>query len=347
MFEIDAQRQFGTWLREVREQRGLRRPPVSMAMGYSNISHGCSMLAAWERGDSHPPDQFHPPLRAMLQISAETWEARLAVLEQQRRRAELFTAATSAAVTQLGEDLASHCDLLLAHRAQIAAAPHWRDITLPTLRFELLYVGSLSVVHLGDLLEGWASGALQMEDQKGQAVWLLSGAGSPLSGAYSAYGVDRHSRDCVRFRSNLKGSFTRAMVAFKDVAHGVEHGPSSWNLSQLLSHLGVPLAPSIISTQDGAVGQYDFATATLTWHDSQARFPQLLDGTADTPAATTPHAASTTSTAQPWRRAPGQLIDPQGHPRIYWSRALPEPVQDWLVHQLMSPSSTSPTQSLP
>ena len=115
MFEHDAQRQFGAWLREVREQRGLRRPPVSMAMGYSNISRGCSMLAAWERGDSHPPDRFHPPLRTVLQISAETWEAKLAAREQRRRQAEPFTAASHAVMTQLRADLASHCDLLLFH----------------------------------------------------------------------------------------------------------------------------------------------------------------------------------------------------------------------------------------
>ena len=172
-------------------------------------------------------------------------------------------------------------------------------------------------------------------------------SGSPLSGTYSAYGFYRHSRDCARFRNTLEGSFTGAVVAFKRVVLETQHGPSSWNLSQLLSHLGVPLAPSIISTQDGAVGQYDFATATLTFHGSQTRFPQLLDGAADILSAKAPPAASTSAPAKPWRRALGQLIDPQGYPRIHWSRALPEPVQDWLVHQLMSPSSTPPTQSQP
>ena len=330
MFEHDAQRQFGEWLRGVREQRGLRRPEVARALGYTNISKGCSRLAGWERGDAHPDHHFHSPLRTVLQVPQEEWASRLAEREQQRRHADPFKASTHDQLTQVRQDLARHCDLLLEHHSAIAATPHWRDIQLPGLHFGIMYVGGITTVYLGDLLDAWAAGALQVLDHEGQLIWLLSGGASPLSGSHSVHGFFRHNRECTDFKSGFRGTIAGPLSDIIRRTRATDHGHSSWNLSQLLSHLGVPLAPSTLSGSNGVLGQYDFTTATLSWRGTLERFPLL---SAKPPS--TPSSKPMKASPDKWSRLPGYLRDPLGYPQVRWSRSLPSPVQDWLVQSMM------------
>lgn len=330
MLEHDAQRQFGAWLRSVREQLGLRRPEVAQALGYTNISKGCSRLAGWERGDAHPDHHFHAPLRTVLQISTEEWDSRLEDREEQRRHADPFTASTRDQLTQLRQDLAHHCDLLLEHHPRIAATPHWRDIQLPGLHFGMMYIGGITTVYLGDLLASWEAGALQVSDHDGQVIWLLSGGASPLSGSHSVHGFFRQSRKCADFKNTFRGAIAGPLSDIIRRTRAADHSPSPWNLSQLLAHLGVPLAPAVLSSSAGTVGQYDFSAATLHWQGAQVVFPQLHTASPVPPEEPAPAAAET------WDRQPGCLRDPLGYPQVRWSRALPSPVLDWLILQLMN-----------
>lgn len=335
MLEHDAQRAFGAWLRGVREQRGLRRAPVAEALGYTNISKGCSRLAGWERGDAHPAQHFHAPLRAALQITQAEWDAQLAAREKLRRHADPFTQSSRDHLKQTQQDLASHCDLLLAQLPEIAATPYWRDIHLPGLSFGLMYLGGITAVHLGELLEGWEAGTLQVEDRDGQSVWLLSGGASPLSGSHTVRGFHRHTRSCAVFQGTFRGTIAAPLADIIRRGRAAEHGASPWNLPQLLAQLGVPIAPATISTSTQTLGQYDFATATLHWRGTPVRFPLLrADATAvvDWDAPTPPEQITTASGT--WDLQRGHLRDPLGYPQVLWSRSLPPLVQAWLAHRL-------------
>ena len=336
MFEHHAQRQFGAWLRGVREQRGLRRPPVAQALGYTNLSKGCSRLAGWERGDAHPDPQFHAPLRAVLQITKDEWDAQLAAREELRRRGDPFTQSSRENQAQVYADLAQHCDLLLNHLPEIAATPYWRDIHLPGLSFGLMYLGGLTSVHLGELLAAWEAGTLQVADRDGRAIWLLSGGASPLSGSHSVRGFYRQDRSCAVFKNSFRGSIAAPLSDIIRRGKAAEHGASPWNLSQLLAQLGVPVAPAVISTATDTVARYDFSTATLHWQDTAAvRFP-LLRADADTAidwdvAAPLERVETSSGT---WSLEHGHLRDPLGYPQVRWSPSLPPLVQAWLAHRL-------------
>jgi len=349
MLEHDAQRAFGAWLRGVREQRGLRRPPVAKALGYTNISKGCSRLAGWERGDAHPAHHFHAPLRAILQITQAEWDAQLAAREKLRRHADPFTQSDRDQQQQVYQDLARHCDLLLAHLPEIAATQRWRDIHLPGLSFGLVYLGGITTVHLGELLAAWEAGTLQVADRDGQSVWLLSGGASPLSGSHTVRGFFRHNRSCAVFKGTFRGSIAAPLADIIRRGRAAEHGASPWNLPQLLAQLGASIAPAILSTPTQTLGRYDFATATLHWRGTQVRFPLLrADATAavdwDAPAPV----EQLETTSGTWSLRSGHLRDPQGYPQVLWSRALPPLVQSWIVHRLTDePLSPAPRPGSP
>ena len=350
MFEREAQKQFGAWLRHIRELRGLRRPQVAAALGYTNISKGCSRLAGWERGDAHPDTHFHAPLQAVLQVTPDEWRDRLSERDRQSQHAEPFKRAMQTHHQQVRQDLACHSDLLLASLSEIAAVPHWRDIHLPGLHFGIMYVGGIQVVHLGDLLSSWAAGSLQLEDHSGQAVWLFSGGASPLSGRHSVGGFYRNTRECDVFTSGLRGSMGRVFVDIIRRSRTAQHDRSPWNLAQLLAQLGVPVEPAILSSHAGAVGRYDFATATLHWRGEAVRFPLLRADAAssrgwealrDTPVPPW----EVKSADGIWTLQLGHLRDPQGYPQVRWSRPIPPLVQVWLAHHLTDAPLPRPGRS--
>jgi transcriptional regulator with XRE-family HTH domain len=366
MYIEKAKIDFGKWLCEEREAKGLRRSKLAAALGYRNINKGCRRIMAWEKGDSEPDTSQCEVLQSFLGIPQAIWETKVAERERVKEKGKDYIGADWSIRKQTESHLATYTGLLLKNEERIATAASWRHIHLHGLKLGLLYIGGSTCIHLGSLLGAWKERKFHGDTEKGE-FWLLGGFCSPLSGMHSVRGFYRSTGETKTLKYLFK-SAPSIIGPLVSIFRKGSMGSSGWSLPQLLAQLKVPVAPAEIHYEGELIGHYDFHKAELKLEDDNIRFPLRLE---DTHRPETPDIHSeekwgppthkgrvvignlltgsfgawegeqwTVSTEEGrWSLCPGHAVRPNGMPAIRWTADIPPLVQCWLVRHLSGQNS--------
>ena len=238
-----------TRLQHIFEAQQISVSKMAQAIGYKNINKGCRRIYTWLRKSEIPNTPEGERLLNLLPITRTTLNEinsthRQVVQSMQVYRQNFFA-------HQL---LRQHYDLLINNVDQIVRRKPWFQVHLPYTGV-FMYYATVPSIRLGQLLQAWVDGRMQLDDFMAVRV-----VGSPLSGSHRAQGFYRNNPNNWVTRPQV---FPRLLDAIKDF-HPSSFEGTRWSLGQVVSDLGGVLEPTKIYQERHEVGRYDYSTRTLT-----------------------------------------------------------------------------------
>lgn len=250
-----------TFLQDHFARTGLKRSEVARQIGYKNLNKGCRRIIEWIDAEKVDSDIYGDRFLEVLGVTREA-------LHQENLRHHRLWASTVIYRENNFEYrmLTRHVNLLLEHQEQICSIEQWGQIHLPDIGLFTMYVNTPSI-RLGQLLNSWIDTPMRQGD-----FFILKVIGSPLSGSHHVYGFDRNNPIQLEKRGRI----------FNRLLDGIQLFPqkhkrlSTWSLGQLLVKLGVELPPTKIYVERDEIGEYDYASQTLTLHGTTYSFHYTL-----------------------------------------------------------------------
>lgn len=240
-------------------------------IGYQNLSKGTRRIREWIATSDVPnTNQGNLFLNALDTSRTELNQANQAH-EEYNQQQRIYT--ENRFEQQL---LRTHFNLLMSNAETIVQTEQWRNVFLPKVGV-FMYYAQVPSIRLGQLLDAWQNGRMQLEDFMAVRV-----VGSPLSGRHRAQGFDRNDLDTWVTKPHIFPRLNDAIKGFLPVVTEI----SGWSLGQIVTHLGGILPPTQIFIEREQIGHYDYNSQILTLqnikHDLSKRFehpeyPVILD----------------------------------------------------------------------
>lgn len=230
-------------------------------IGYRNLSKGTRRIHQWISASTVPDTQQGNLFLDILEISRTELNQANTAHQEQIQQQRIYRE------NQFEQQLLrTHFDLLMTNAVKIIQKKQYSNAFLPKVGV-FMYYAKVPSIRLGQLLDAWKNGRMQLED-----FMAIRVVGSPLSGTHRAQGFHRQDLSTWLYKPQI---FPRLNDVIKEFLPSVMDD-SGWSLGQIVADLGGHIEPTQIFSDRDNIGVYDYRTRMLTLHNIEYDLTDLF-----------------------------------------------------------------------